>query len=170
MITGKPEHLKTFDYLGPHRYFLTFCTFERRHIFLTRERTEAVHEQFLRASVDEGFAVLAYCFMPDHVHLLVEAQATDSDCRRFITRAKQLSAFHFHKMFGQRLWQRYGFERTLRSTDATLSVARYIVENPIRAGLVERIHDYPFLGSSVYSLDEILDAVQLCTEWHWRSG
>ena len=73
-------------------------------------------------------------------------------------------------MFGQRLWQRYGFERTLRSNDATLSVARYIVENPIRAGLVERIHDYPFLGSSVYSLDEILDAVQLCTEWHWRSG
>jgi putative transposase len=170
VITRKPEHLKTFDYLGPHRYFLTFCTFERRHIFLTRQRTEAVHEQFLRASVDEAFAVLAYCFMPDHVHLLVEREATDSDCRRFIARAKQLSAFHFQKMFGLRLWQRYGFERTLRSNDATLSVARYILENPIRARLVERVQDYPFLGSSVYSLNEIVDAVQLHADWHCRSG
>jgi hypothetical protein len=67
-------------------------------------------------------------------------------------------------MFGQRLWQRYGFERTLRSNDTTLSVARYIVENPIRAGLVERIQDFPFLGSAVYSIDEILEAVE------WRSG
>ena len=164
MITGRPEHLKAFDYLGVHRYFLTFCTFDRRHIFLTRERVDAVNEQFLRAAVDERFAVLAYCFMPDHLHLLVEGQAADSDCCRFIARAKQLSGFHFQKMFGQRLWQRYGFERTLRSNDTTLSVARYIVENPIRAGLVERIQDFPFLGSAVYSIDEILEAVE------WRSG
>jgi hypothetical protein len=73
-------------------------------------------------------------------------------------------------MFGQRLWQRYGFERTLRSNDATLSVARYIVENPMRAGLVERIHDYPFLGSSVYTLDDIVEAVQLAPDWHRSSG
>jgi putative transposase len=117
VITGTPEHLKTFDYLGSNRYFLTFCTFERRHIFLTHERADAVCEQFLRAAVDEGFAILAYCFMPDHVHLLVEGQATDSDCRRFIARAKQLSGFHFQKVFGQRLWQRYGFERTLLATN-----------------------------------------------------
>ena len=111
MITGRPEHLKAFDYLGLHRYFLTFCTFERRPIFVTRERTESVHEQFLRAAVDEGFAVLA-----------------------------------------------------LRSDESTLAVARFILENPIRAGLVERAQDYPFLGSGVYSIDEILEAVE------WRSG
>ena len=165
MITGKPEHLETFDYLGPNRYFLTFCTFERRQIFLTRQHADGVHEQFLRAAVDEGFAVLAYCFMPDHVHLLVEGQATDSDCRRFIARAKQLSGFHFQKVLGQRLWQRYGFERTLRSDESTLAVARYILENPIRAGLAERVHDYPLLGSSAHSLDEILEAVQLNARW-----
>ncbi len=67
-------------------------------------------------------------------------------------------------MFGERLWQRYGFERTLRSDESTLAVARYILENPIRAGLVERAQDYPFLGSGVYSIDEILEAVE------WRFG
>jgi hypothetical protein len=38
---------------------------------------------------------------------------------------------------------------------------RYIVENPVRAGLVARVEDYPFLGSTVYSIAEILEAVQL---------
>jgi putative transposase len=164
MITGKPEHLKAFDYLGPYRYFLTFCTYQRREVFLTRERADVVHEQFMRAGADEGFEILAYCFMPDHVHLLAGGQASDSDCRRFIARAKQLSGFHFQKMFGQRLWQRYGFERTLRSEESTLAVARYILENPVRAGLVERVEDYAFLGSCVHSIDEILTAVE------WRSG
>jgi REP element-mobilizing transposase RayT len=39
--------------------------------------------------------------------------------------------------FGDRLWQRYGFERVLRDDEATLDVARYILRNPVRAGLVD---------------------------------
>ena len=35
MLTGKPDHLNAFDYLGLHRYFLTFCTFERQPHFTT---------------------------------------------------------------------------------------------------------------------------------------
>jgi hypothetical protein len=54
----------------------------------------------------------------------------------------------------------------LRSEEAAISVARYILENPVRAGLVARIDEYEFSGSSVYSLDQILDAVQLREKWY----
>ena len=166
MFTRRPEHLKTFDYIGLHRYFLTFCTGNRQPFFLAPDPVSAVRTQFLRAEHDERFAVLAYCFMPDHVHLLAEGQSDDSDCRRFISRAKQLSGFHYKQQFGQTLWQRYGYERALRSDEATLSVARYILENPIRAGLVTRVQDYAFLGSDMYSVDEILEAVQMNNGWY----
>ena len=63
------------------------------------------------------------------------------------------------KVFGRRLWQRYGFEHVVRDEETTLVVARYIVENPLRAGLVRRVEDYPFVGSEVYRLSEILEAV-----------
>ena len=169
MLTGKPEHLKAFDYLGCYRYFLTFCSHQRRQVFLTRERVDVVLTQLLRATGDEHFALIAYCFMPDHLHLLVEGQQDDSDCRRFIKRAKQFSGFYYKNTYGEMLWQRYGFERTLRTEDATLSVARYIIENPARAQLVERVTDYPFVGSSLYTVDEILEAVQLNNRWY-RSG
>ena len=103
--------------------------------------------------------------MPDHVHLLAEGKAENSDCLRFIARGKQFSGYHYKAKFGHRLWQRYGYEHTLRSEEAAISVARYILENPVRAGLVARIDEYAFSGSSVYSLEQILDAVQLQKNW-----
>jgi hypothetical protein len=38
-------------------------------------------------------------------------------------------------------------------------VARYIFENPVRAGLVKNPEDYPFLGSAKYSTREIMEAI-----------
>jgi putative transposase len=161
MLTGNPGHLASFNYVGLFRYFLTFCTDHRRHHLAKREHVDLALKQIVRSANDTRFAIDAYCFMPDHVHLLVEAQSESSDCRDFIKRAKQFSGFYYKQAFGRRLWQRYGFERVLRNDEATLSVARYILENPIRAGLVERIEDYPFAGSLIYPVADIIAAVQL---------
>jgi putative transposase len=171
VFPGKPRRLSTFDYLGLQRYFLTFCTHRRFRHFERAACVEAVHEQFQRAAADLRFAFLAYCYMPDHVHLLVEGQSDDSDGRRFIGHAKQLSAFRFQAHFGERLWQRYGFERTLRANESPVRVARYVLENPVRAGLVAKVDEYPFLGSDVYTVEQILEAVQMDVGWRGaRSG
>jgi putative transposase len=162
VITRNPGHLRAFDYTGFYRYFLTFCTESRQHLFTKPDAVDLVHSQFVRAAADEAIGIVAHCFMPDHVHVLTEALDERSDGLRFIKRAKQLSGFYYAKRFGHRLWQRYGFERVLRNEDATLSVARYIFENPVRAGLVSRPEEYPFIGSTLYSVDEILAATQWC--------
>src|SRR5262249_42461682 len=110
---------------------------------------------------ENEFGIVAYCFMPEHLHLLVEGLSETSNGLLFIDRAKQYSGYYFRKEFRARLWQRYGFEHTLRNDEATLSVARYILENPVRAGLVERVQDHPYLGSLMYPLEQILDAVAM---------
>jgi putative transposase len=161
MQTGIPGHLASFDYIGLYRYFLTFCTHRWRQHFVEPEHVELVYRQILRSANDTGFAIVAYCFMPDHLHLLIEGQSENSDCREFIKRAKQFSGFFYKQTFGTHLWQRYGFERVLRNDEGTLSVARYILENPVRSGLVERVEDYRFVGSSVYPLADILAAVEM---------
>jgi REP element-mobilizing transposase RayT len=98
--------------------------------------------------------------MPDHVHLLAVGCHPTSDCRRFITRAKQLSGYHYQRAFNERLGQRYGYEHVLRASEDVFSIARYILENPIRAGLVRSVGDYPYLGSTLYSIDQILDSLR----------
>ena len=165
-----PEHLKSFDYVGLRQYFLTFCTHNRARLFVTADAVEVARTQIARASTEQRMSVIAYCYMPDHVHLLVEGQSEDSDCRRFIARSKQYSGFYYQAAFGRRLWQRYGYEHVLRSDEDAVSVARYILENPVRAGMVAAVQDYPFSGSSVYSLEQLLDAVQLHERWYARSA
>ena len=118
-----------------------------------------MREQILRAATENGFAIIAYGFMPDHLHLLVEGLNDASDCLRLIKLAKQYSGFYFSKAREQNLWQRYGFESVIRDDELTLVVARYILLNPVRAGLVTDARDYPFSGSMTYSIEEILDAL-----------
>jgi len=161
MITGNPGHVKTFDYAGLHRYSLTFCTNFRSGAFTERSRVELVLEQIVRAATETGFAIVAYCFMPDHVHLVVEGLSDTSNGLMFCARAKQYSGFYFKKAFHEKLWQRYGFERTLRDNESTLGVARYVLENPVRAVLVKRVQDYPFVGSLMYPIEQILEAAEM---------
>ena len=159
MLTGTPGHLRSFDYLGLHRYSLTYCTIQRRKAFTAQKVVSLVLEQISRAATENQFDIIAYCFMPDHLHLLVEGTADSSDCKQFIARLKQYSGYYYSAAYHEKLWQRYGFEHVLRDDEITMVVAKYILENPIRAGLVERVEDYPFVGSMVYSLAELLEAV-----------
>lgn len=103
--------------------------------------------------------IVAYCFMPDHVHLLVEGLMDNADALSFVHQTKQRSGFAFGREHAGRLWQPSFYDRILRNDDATLSVARYIFENPVRAGLVAEPADYEFSGSSRYELEQILEAV-----------
>ncbi len=159
MSPNYPRHLRGFGYVGAQRYFLTWSTHGRLTVFTDKAAVDLTIAQILRAAREEAFALLAYCFMPDHVHLLVEGRTEISDGRRFVHRARQFSGYHFSRVTGRRLWQKYGYERVLRDDEATLAVARYIINNPVRAGLVQRPEDYPGSGSEVYSMREILEAL-----------
>lgn len=127
-------------------------------MFVSREPVSLVSAQFLRAAGEERFEILTYCFMPDHVHLLVEALDDGSDGKAFIARSKQYSGYHYRARTGEKLWQRDSFERALRNTEGSLAVARYILANPVRAGLVTRPFDYPYSGSFAWDRQALLDA------------
>jgi putative transposase len=159
MRTGSPGHLRAFDYVGLHQYFLTFCTDRRQKLFTESAIVDLVLSQISRAAGENHFDAIAYCFMPDHLHLLVEAVSENSDCKRFIARAKQYSGFDYADARQARLWQRYGYEHVLRDEEMMLVVAKYVLENPIRAGLVKQVEDYPFVGSLKCSLADLLVAI-----------
>ena len=114
---------------------------------------------FLQSSLRHRFEISAYCFMPDHVHAIVSGLAGTSDVYRFVHHAKQVSAFRVRQAFGLRLWQPSFFDRTLRADEDTWPVVRYVINNPVRAGLAASPGDYPFWGSQMYTREEILEFV-----------
>jgi REP element-mobilizing transposase RayT len=85
---------------------------------------QLVLSQFLRVADKEGFAILAYCFMPDHVHLLMEGLRDDSDAKKFITKSKQCSAHAYAQTFSARPWQPFGYEHVLRDDEKATTTAQ----------------------------------------------
>jgi putative transposase len=159
MRTKRPARLKNFSYIGIHRYSLTFCTDWRRKHFENATAVELVLSEFLRVARKEGFSILAYCFMPDHVHIIVEGIRADSDGKKFISTAKQCAAHQYADKFKQRLWQPFGYEHVMRDDEDVPAKIRYVLENPVRARLAKTVLEYPFVGSQVYDLRTLIDGL-----------
>jgi putative transposase len=119
----RPPRIDAFDYLGPHAYFLTICTFRRERWFVKPECADAGTRELLRTGLDYGFAILAYCFMPDHLHALVEGTRIDSDFVRLTAMFKQRSAFAHRCNHSSRLWQEGYFDRVIREEETCLGIA-----------------------------------------------
>jgi len=106
--------------------------------------------------------------MPDHIHLLIEGTTDDAALEPFVSKAKQKSGFDFAARAGRRLWQKGYYDRVLRDEESTIDVILYIVNNPLRAGLVKCPADYPFWGSGIYTREELLDRIALEPERRHR--
>ncbi len=87
-----------------------------------------------------GFIVAAYCFMPNHLHLLVSGTER-ADLRRFVQHFKQATGFRHAG-----LWQRSYYDHIIRREEALENVARYIWDNPVQAGLARQVNDFPYSG------------------------
>lgn len=156
MRNRRSLRIPRFDYLGPHRYFITYAAFRGEARFTSRDIVTLVTSQFLRACDETAFEIVTYCFMPDHVHLLIHGLESRANCKRFISKSKQYSGFQFKARYGQALWQRDAWESVLNSDDECRNVARYILANPVRAKLAERPHDYPYSGSFAWDAQALL--------------
>ena len=101
--------------------------------------------------MEEQFAILAFCFMPDHLHLVLEGLADTSDLRRCVKIARQRVAYLFRRRLAVAMvWQDGYYEHVLRSDATADAIVRYVLDNPVRAGLVTRAELYPFSGAQYW--------------------
>jgi putative transposase len=152
--------LRSFAYRGCHAYFVTCCTFNRFGWFSEAQIVAAVTSDLLRLAAVHEYDVSAYCFMPDHVHLLLESTSAESDFRRLMKMWKQKTGYAYKRASGLRLWQNGYYEHVLRQDEDRLRVIAYLLANPLRAGIVMDLRQYPFWGSGVWNRDQLLEAVQ----------
>ncbi len=83
--------------------------------------------------------------MPDHWHGLVELGASEA-LPRNVGRAKAKATREWNREVGKeaRLWAPGFHDHAVRREKDVIDIARYIIANPLRAGLVKRVGDYPF--------------------------
>jgi putative transposase len=136
-------------YLGLRSYFLTVCASQRRKLFTDARLVELLISELGQQFRSHGFSIYAYCFMPDHCHVLTVALTETSDVARAVRAFKGASAARARSLGIRNLWQRDYYDHILRSSESFDAAAAYIFENPVRARLVFHPHDWPFSGSFV---------------------
>jgi len=122
-------------------YLLTFVTRERMPVFDNwRLGRQVVHVLQREAGSAD---TLCYVVMPDHVHWLMQLTGRKS-LSAVVRTVKAASAMRINRMRGSRepLWQKGFHDHALRREEDVRALARYVIANPLRAGLVERIGDY----------------------------
>ena len=119
-------------------YLLTSATRGRQPIFETFAAARIAVEELARMDAAGMTYTWCYVIMPDHIHWLVQLLegATLEQVMRCL---KSRSAWRL----GGRIWQRGYHDHALRDEAQLLPTARYVVMNPVRAGLVTRIGEYP---------------------------
>ena len=140
--------LPDFDYVGARAYHVVIATREREPILVNRVASRVVG--VLAATADStAFELLAFTVMPDHVHILAVGTSDHSSLRRFTQRFKQVTSYEWIRTHGKRMWQPSFYDRTLRRDEDARAVARYILENPVRAQLMRPDERWPFSGGTM---------------------
>lgn len=150
----KRIRLREFDYEGNYRYFITLCTYGKKPIFSDKSLVSWLIDILKNESEKFGFKVWVYCFMPDHLHLLIEGKENNSNLKKFISSFKQKTGFYYKQKTRDQLWQINFHEHVLRKEENTMNVANYILGNPVRKGLVNNFSDYEFVGSFEYDISQ----------------
>jgi putative transposase len=145
----KRPRLKNFDYTGTYAYSITILTKDRIVRFKDSKIVGRLVSILTETARSERFNVLSYCFMPDHLHLLVAGEVDQSNLKKFIGLFKQKSGYWFRKNYTEDLWHISYYDHTLRKEEDIEKVALYILQNPVRKGIVSDFREYPFSGSFV---------------------
>ncbi len=124
-------------------YVVTTVTHRRERLFTDLYAGRQVADCLRQAHTDGQCESLAWVLMPDHLHWLfvLEGMALSD----LIRQVKSRSAIAVNRMLNRQgpVWQAGFHDHAIRAEEDLRSVARYIVANPLRAGLVQRIGDYP---------------------------
>jgi len=124
---------------GSPEYFLTVCCAIRGQDQLCIGSTpnRLLDSISYRQSLGQWWIELAL-IMPDHIHMItsfhpeMEMKRVIGDWKRFTARNLKVN------------WQRDFFDHRLRSPESAEQKFQYVLENPVRAGLVSQASDWPY--------------------------
>ena len=128
-------------------YFITACTEKRRHL-LANDDAHEVFRRFCSLARGRGVLVGRYVLMPDHLHLFVCIPPGAVGLSMWMKSLKNTMSKHWREHgIEAPHWQKGFFDHLIRSGESHAEKWKYVRENPVRAGLVEKAEDWPHAGA-----------------------
>jgi putative transposase len=129
---------------------VTIGLHRRRPVFAAVRAAATAVEILREHATKTGVPIYGYCVMPDHVHLVL-GPSVGCDIVTFVGQFKNLAQRAVWKLGLQgKLWQVGFYDHFLRLDEQIERVVEYVLDNPVRMGLVAGRGEYPFSGSLVF--------------------
>lgn len=123
-------------------YFITAATSERKPVFADFKHARHLVNVLRQDAALQRTHSLCFVVMPDHLRWLMQLNE-GFDLSSVIHGVKSISS----KRIGHSIWQKGFYDHAVRRVEDLRSLSRYIIANPIRAGLVESVGQYPHWDS-----------------------
>jgi putative transposase len=123
-------------------YLITIVCAQRKTIFADIHCGRTVVRELQR--IEDNAKTLCFVIMPDHIHWLMQLD-NDLELSRCAQKFKGNVTRELHKrqLVNGKIWEPSFHDSAIRRERDLLATARYIVANPLRAGLVNTLRDYP---------------------------
>jgi REP element-mobilizing transposase RayT len=128
-----------------HVYLVTFVTRGRKPLFRDFTLATAACRTFAKSAQAARAEPLCWVLMPDHFHGLIGI-GEESNLARCVQRIKGQASAGCRAVMPQHgtLWSRAFHDHALRADEDVAIAAKYVIENPVRAGLVDDEMHYPY--------------------------
>ena len=167
------KRIKHFHEPG-HLHEFTFSCYRRLKLLTNDDWRKRLSRAIDNANQKCHWELVAFVYMPEHVHLLVNPLDPNPDFGQYLQALKQPFSQQIHgtlkacesKLLERlvirdrpdhecfRFWQEgAGYDRNLFSPKALLAAIDYIHENPVRRGLCQRAIDWKWSSARWYLLD-----------------
>lgn len=105
-----------------------------------------VQDELLRLD-GERYRLLAWCVMPNHVHVVIDQT---SDLPGTVRRWKSWTAREINRAIDRQgqLWRREYFDRFARNEKHLQTMIHYVENNPVTAGLVGAVEEWAWSSAS----------------------
>lgn len=158
-----PQHLELERYISNKKHFGRFDAWLDRCIaesprWLEQENIARIVAEQIHTLDGERYRLIAYCIMPNHIHQLIDtagfpAEAATHSGRtapyplaETMKRIKGRTARYCNQALGRSgaFWHHESYDHVVRDQKEFERVLWYILNNPLKAGLVENWEEWPF--------------------------
>ena len=141
---GRAVRFPDFDYVGDADIHMTVGA-DSRHPFADAGLARLTCDSVEKSCELLGYRLYGFTLMPDHLHVLLSPVDSGRPISDWLQSFKGYTTSQYMRRSGlPRLWQPSGHDHVCRTEETAERVLIYIVNNPVRAGLVGRWQDWPW--------------------------
>jgi putative transposase len=141
--------------LPSYCYFLTTIVNDRKKLLKDDAICSIIFEDLYFYRRKYEFQLHGYVIMPDHLHLLLSLKE-NRDISKIMHDFKSNTDRELNKVLKRNgaFWQEGFYDHILRDERDFRKRIDYIHKNPLNAGLVKDLSDYPYSSFATYYLDD----------------